>query len=168
MAGIELPSPPVLQNSDNNTAIPNMNSSVPVQNIQTQPVQPQEQQPQNTVPMDDILEASLGEVSNKLTVTFKKTVLIRDYETEVIEATNSVEFDHTLVGIERMFVCAIIEIQMEYTAYVNLASKGLITNSQLKERKKMLEQSLYNIKITADKLLGAGKIDKYLKHNNLI
>jgi hypothetical protein len=117
--------------------------------------------------MNNIMEASLGEVSNKLTVTFKKTVLIRDYETEVIEATNTVEFDHALVGIERMFVTAILEIQMEYTAYVNLTSKGLITQSQLIERKAMLEESLYNIKFKADQILGDGVIDKYLEFKNL-
>lgn len=121
----------------------------------------------NAISMDSIMEASLGEVSNKLTVTFKKTVLIRDYETEVIEATNSVEFEHPLVGIERMFVTAIIEIQMEYTAYINLASKGIITQSQLTERKLMLEQSLYTIKVKADQILGAGVIDKYLEFRNL-
>lgn len=121
----------------------------------------------NAISMDNIMEASLGEVSNKLTVTFKKTVLIRDYETEVIEATNSVEFEHPLVGIERMFVTAIIEIQMEYTAYINLASKGIITQSQLTERKLMLEQSLYTIKVKADQVLGAGVIDKYLEFRNL-
>lgn len=121
----------------------------------------------NTISMDNIMEASLGEVSNKLTVTFKKTVLIRDYETEVIEATNSVEFDHPLVGIERMFVAAILEIQMEYTAYVNLTSKGLITQTQLTQRKTMLEQSLYNIKVKADAILGEGVINKYLEFKNL-
>lgn len=121
----------------------------------------------NAISMDKIMDASLGEVSNKLTVTFKKTVLIRDYETEVIEATNSVEFDHTLSGIERMFVTAIIEIQMEYTAYINLATKGLVTKSQLAERKEMLEQSLYSIKYKADQILGVGIIDKYLNYNNL-
>lgn len=121
----------------------------------------------NAISMDRIMEASLGEVSNKITVTFKKTVLIRDYETEVIEATNSVEFDHPLIGIERMFVTAILEIQMEYTAYVNLASKGIITQSQLTERKTMLEQSLYTIKVKADQILGAGVIDKYLEFKNL-
>ena len=121
----------------------------------------------NAISMDRIMEASLGEVSNKITVTFKKTVLISDYETEVIEATNSVEFDHPLIGIERMFVTAILEIQMEYTAYVNLASKGIITQSQLTERKTMLEQSLYTIKVKADQILGAGVIDKYLEFKNL-
>ncbi len=121
----------------------------------------------NAISMGNIMEASLGEVSNKLTVTFKKTVLIRDYETEVIEATNSVEFDHPLIGIERMFVTAILEIQMEYTAYINLASKGIITQSQLSERKLMLEQSLYTIKVKADQILGVGVIDKYLDFKNL-
>jgi len=165
MAGIELPTPPVLNNADNLSVTPNIQPQAPVQSVQPQtpvqtPVEP-------IVPMDTILDASLGEVSNKITVTFKKTVLIRDYETEVIEATNSVEFDHALVGVERMFVSAIIEIQMEYTAYVNLVSKGLITGSQLKERKRMLEESLYSIKIKADQILGVGKIDKYLNYENL-
>lgn len=120
-----------------------------------------------TIDMNKIMEASLGEVSNELTVTFKKTVLIRDYETEVIEATNKVILDHPLVGIERMFVCAVIEIQMEYTGYISLAAKGLITSSQLLERKKSLEEGLYSIKYKADQLLGPGKIDKYIEHNNL-
>lgn len=121
----------------------------------------------NAISMDRIMEASLGEVSNKITVTFKKTVLIRDYETEVIEATNSVEFDHPLIGIERMFVTAILEIQMEYTAYINLTTKGLITNTQFQQRKEELEQNLYNIKVKADQILGAGVIDKYLEFRNL-
>lgn len=121
----------------------------------------------NAISMDNIMEASLGEVSNELTVTFKKTVLIRQYETEVLEATTSVKFDHPLIGVERMFVAAILEIQMEYTAYINLASKGLVTQSQLTERKLILEQSLFSIKVKADQILGAGVIDKYLDYKNL-
>ncbi|MBO5386786.1 MAG: hypothetical protein J6A59_01400 [Lachnospiraceae bacterium] len=119
------------------------------------------------ISMDSIMDASLGEVSNKITTTFKKTVLIRDYETEVIEATNSVEFDHPLIGIERMFVTAVMEIQMEYTAYVNLMAKGLITQSEFSIRKKSLEEGLYSIKFKADSILGAGVIDKYINHTNL-
>ena len=121
----------------------------------------------NAISMDNIMQASFGEISNDLTVTFKKTVLLRQYETEVIESTSTVKFDNPLVGIERMFVTAIIEIQMEYTAYINLASKGIITQSQLTERKLMLEQSLYTIKVKADQILGAGVIDKYLEFRNL-
>ena len=119
------------------------------------------------ISMDTIMNASLGEVSNKLTVTFKKTVLIRDYETEVIEATNSVEFEQPLVGIERMFVTAVMEIQMEYTAYINLLSKGLITKTEFANRKAALEEGLYSIKFKADQILGTGVIDKYINYNNL-
>ena len=122
---------------------------------------------ENKISMDSIMDASLGEVSNDLTVTFKKTILIRPYETEVLEATNTVKFDHPLIGIERMFVTAILEIQMEYTAYINLTTKGLITNTQFQQRKEELEQNLYNIKVKADQILGAGVIDKYLEFRNL-
>lgn len=119
------------------------------------------------IDMDRIMDASLGEVSNKLEITFKKTVLIRDYETEVIEATSTVEFDHELKGIERMFVAAIIEIQMEYSTYISLASKGIVTKSELALRKQTLEEALYALKYKADILLGAGVIDKYLDGVNL-
>lgn len=122
---------------------------------------------ENKISMDSIMQASFGEVSNELTVTFKKTILLRQYETEVIESTSTVKFDHPLVGIERMFVTAIIEIQMEYTAYINLTTKGLITNTQFMQRKEELEQSLYNIKVKADQILGPGIIDKYLEFKNL-
>lgn len=121
----------------------------------------------NAISMDNIMQASFGEISNDLTVTFKKTVLLRQYETEVIESTSTVKFDHPLIGIERMFVTAILEIQMEYTAYINLTTKGLITNTQFQQRKEELEQNLYNIKVKADQILGAGVIDKYLEFRNL-
>ena len=80
--------PPVLQNSSANVNTQNIGTNVPVQNA----VQPQVQQ-DASIPMDTILDASLGEVSNKLTVTFKKTVLIRDYETEVQELQESFDAD---------------------------------------------------------------------------
>lgn len=119
------------------------------------------------IDMSQVMEASFGEVSDKLTVTFKKTVLIRDYETEVIESTSTIEIDHPLTGIERMFISALLEVQMEYTAYINLASKGLVTNKELNERKSVLEEELYSIKFRADQILGQGVIDKYLEFRGL-
>ena len=115
----------------------------------------------NKISMDDVMQASIGEVSNKLTVTFKKTVLIRDYE------TTSVDLDKPLTGIERMFVSAILQIQMEYTAYINLVSKGIVTKTQFEQRKTALEESLYSIKYKADSILGAGVIDQYIHYKNL-
>lgn len=116
-----------------------------------------------SISMDDVMNASFGEVSNKMTVTFKKTVLVRDYETEVIEATTSLDLDHTVSGIERMFITAVLEIQMEYTVFINLTTKGLVTQKQLVNRKKELEDALNAIKVKADMMLGPGVIDKYIK-----
>lgn len=121
----------------------------------------------NPISMDDVMEASFGEVSNELTVTFKKTVLIRDYETEVIEATNKVILNKALSGIERMFVDAVIEIQMEYTTYCNLAAKGIVTRTELAQRKQMLEDGIRAIKFKADDLLGPGKIDELIDFKDL-
>lgn len=119
------------------------------------------------IDMDKVMQASLGEISNKLEVTFKKTVLIRDYETEVIESTTTIELEHAVSGIERMFITAVLQVQMEYTAYCNLAAKGIVNGTQLMERKKMLEEGLYAIKYKADQVLGEGIIDKYIEYNNL-
>lgn len=121
----------------------------------------------NRISLDVAMNASLGEVSNDLTVTFKKTVLIRSYETEVIEATSTIKLDEQLVGIERMFVTAVLEIQLEYTVYTNLAIKGLVTNTEFINRKAELEEELYTIKSKADSLLGVGKIDRFINFENL-
>ena len=56
------------------------------------------------IPIDDILGAGLDEASSEIVANFKKTVLIRDYETEVIEATSSIKIDHPINGTERMFI----------------------------------------------------------------
>ncbi len=119
------------------------------------------------LPMQKIMGASFGEVSNDLSVTFKKTVLIRDYETEVIEATTTLKLDEPLKGVERMVVAALLEIQMEFTAYSNLFFKGLITESALRQRKKELEQDAYFMKSQADSILGPGKIDRFIDDVNL-
>lgn len=73
----------------------------------------------STLNMDDILNASLGEVSNKLSVTFKKTVLVRSYETEVVEAVTEVNLDQEITGIERMFVTAILKCKWNTWCIVN-------------------------------------------------
>ena len=121
----------------------------------------------NKIDMNQIMGASFGEMSNKLVVNFKKTVLVRDYETEVVEASTTIDLDKNLTGIERMFVTALLEAQMEYTAYCTLATKGFVTNTQLAERKTAIEEGIYALKYKADQLLGAGVIDKYINYDIL-
>lgn len=117
--------------------------------------------------MDNIMDASFGEVANELTVNFKKTVLVRSYETEVIEATTTVKLDEPLKGIERMFVQALLQVQMEYTVYISLVAKGLVTVTDFNERKQCLEQEVNIIKAKADQLLGIGVIDRYIQYIKL-
>lgn len=119
------------------------------------------------LPMRKIMSASFGEVASELTVNFKKTVLIRDYETEVIEASTTLKVEEPLTGVERMFITALLEAQMEFTAYSNLFFKGLVTESALKQRQKELEQEVFFIKHQADTILGEGKVDKYIEDINL-
>ena len=165
-----IPSMPIMPGVQTQQKVQTQQVQQATQQPVEQPVQQTQAQEVKQVPhisMDQILGASLGEVSNKITVTFKKTVLIRDYETEVIEATTSAEFDEALSGIERMFVSAVLEIQMEYMAYTNLLLKGLVTKTAFDQRKSSLEGELMSIKYKADSLLGEGIIDKYINDYKL-
>ncbi len=112
--------------------------------------------------MDNIMKSNIGELSNKVSVTFRKTCYIREYETEVIESSTEIVLDNPVSATERMFISALLEAQMEYTAYVNLANKGLVTSSALAERRKELEQTMNTIKYKAEQLYGVGYLDKYL------
>lgn len=114
--------------------------------------------------INKVMQASFGEVSNTMTVSFKKTVLIRDYETEVIEASTNVTLDKPLTGAERMFITAIMRIQMEYEAYCNLVMKGMVTQKVFDQRKEALADDLLAIKNKAEAVLGKS-LDSYLTLN---
>lgn len=112
--------------------------------------------------MDAIMQASFGEASNILRATFKKTVLIKQYETEVIELESTITLDESVQGAERMFISALMQIQMEYTAYTQLAFKGLITQTELNSRRTQLEESIQVLKDKAESVLGKS-LDKWIK-----
>lgn len=112
--------------------------------------------------LENVLDASLGESNNQLTVSFKKTVLIRDYETEVIEASTNVTIDKPLNGAERTFVTAMLRVQLEYEAYCNLLMKGLVTQTAFNERKSCLEQELNLLKDKVEQITGKS-VDEFIK-----
>lgn len=112
--------------------------------------------------MNRALAASFGEASNTLTVSFKKTILIRDYETEVIESSTSVNIDKSISGAERAFITAIMRVQMEYEAYCNLVMKGMVTQTEFNQRKEALANDLLALKAKAESISGQ-KMDKYLE-----
>ena len=121
----------------------------------------------NVITMDNIMDASFGEVSNTMTVNFKKTVLIRDYETEVIESTTTLTLDKKLTGIERMFIHALLEVQMEYTVYINLLCKGTVTQTAFNQHKSCLEMSVNVIKNKMDSLLGPERAAELIEYTKL-
>ena len=101
----------------------------------------------NTMDMDKIISASLGEVSSNIKATYRKTVNVKQYETEVIEIETNLDMgDVELSGAERMLLSAILQAQLEYTAYCNLAYKGLVTNTELQNRRNQLVNSVMSIK----------------------
>lgn len=110
--------------------------------------------------LNDILSASFGEAKNNIRVSFKKTVLIRDYETEVIEGSCEVEVANEVSGAERVLMLAVAQAQMEYEAYVNLLMKGLVTQQAFDNRIKCLVSEVGAIKAKAEACTGKS-MDKY-------
>lgn len=111
--------------------------------------------------VENLMQSSFGETSSEIRATYKKTVLIRQYETEVIELETTLKVEDNLSGAERMFISAALQVQLEYTAYCQLAFKGLITETELKNRKKELEEGINAIKQKAEAVLKKS-LDKYL------
>lgn len=98
-----------------------------------------------TYNMDDILNASFGESGSTLRATFKKTVLIKPYETEVVELGSVLNVDKPLNGIERTIISALLQAQLEYAGYAELAYKGYITGTEFEQRKKSLVDAVNSL-----------------------
>ncbi len=118
----------------------------------------------STITMESILGSSFGAASETIRATYKKTVLIRQYETEVIELETTLKLDKNITGAERMFISAALQTQLEYTAYCQLAFKGLVTQSDLNSRKSDLLKALDTIKMKAEQVLGKS-LDEYVGIN---
>ena len=98
------------------------------------------------VSMDDIMKATFGEYPNQdteeLNIVFKKTINIKQYESEVMESSVSVKVPKGLTGAERMVILAIMQAQTEYEMYCMLAFKQYISQNDLIERKTTLENGV--------------------------
>lgn len=114
--------------------------------------------------IENIMNTTFGEVSSEIRGSYKKTILVRQYETEVIEVESVLKLETEVSGAERMFISALLQVQLEYTAYCQLAFKGLVTETELKERRKQLEDGAEAIKNKAEQVLGKS-LDKYLSVN---
>lgn len=120
----------------------------------------------NRLDINSILGASFGETSDKLRVVFRKTINVGEYESEVYEISSEVVLDKELSGAERILVTALMQAQIEYQAYCNLGFKGLVTQTELNERKVELENSVTAIKAKAEGVLGKS-LDDYIMFTEL-
>lgn len=115
--------------------------------------------------MEQIMEASFGEASSEVRANYKKVVNVAQYESEVIELGTILDMgERDITGAERVLISAMLQAQLEYSAYCNLAFKGLVTATELDNRKKQLEGSIQAIKNKAEEVLGRD-MDEYFKHS---
>lgn len=108
----------------------------------------------STVDMNKIMGASFGESCETIRATFKKTVNIKQYESEAIELTTTLDVKRPLTGIERMIISAILQAQLEYEAYIQLACKNIVTGIELSDRKYALEKDVNSLMLKAEEILG--------------
>lgn len=115
--------------------------------------------------VDDMLTCRLGETDSKLRVTFKKTVKVREYETEVTEVTNEITVDEEITGMERIFIGEIIKCQSEYLIYIDLYERGTVTKDEYMAKRKVIEETLQTL---LDRAAGVGvDVSKYIKEPKL-
>lgn len=106
------------------------------------------------VDISDIMKASFGETSNIIRSSFKKTIQIKQYETEVFEGSTTLELDKNITGIERMLINAILNGQIEYEIAHQMFVRKAITESEVRAKKENIEKTINDFKQLGEKLLG--------------
>ncbi|MBR1454663.1 MAG: hypothetical protein IJ593_08505, partial [Lachnospiraceae bacterium] len=99
-----------------------------------------------TVDMDKIMQASLGESSSTIRATFKKTVNVRQYETEQYEISSTLDIPGNISGPERELITAVLEAQLEHSAYLNMYGRGFVTGTQYNDRMSQIVTTIKQIK----------------------
>lgn len=95
-----------------------------------------------TYDINNILNARFGEVSNTLSADFKKTILIRNFETEVTDTHASLVLDHAIDGMDRVFISNILQAQLELGCYTSLYFQSRIPLDEYLERKQKIEYEI--------------------------
>ena len=109
--------------------------------------------------MYNILNARFGESSSEITVEFKKTVLIRNYETEVVDLLSTVKLDEAVDGMDRALITCILNAQLELQAYMSLLIRGKVGQTEYDQRKNKILMDVNSMASRYERLTGrsAGK-----------
>lgn len=111
--------------------------------------------------MDSILGAKFGTEASVIEASFRKTIKTKEFETEVVEVRASAEVEPNASGIDRMMTLTLLQGQIEYSAYSNLAFKGLITESELAQRREAIENNVNAVAMKYYNLTGENPMEKY-------
>lgn len=102
----------------------------------------------------DLMKAGFNEEKSTIVARFKKTINIRQYESEVIEMETTLNLDKKISGVERMLIVSFLETQLEYSAYYNLKVKGQIRDEEFNLRSNQLLEVCNNIAVTFEQMTG--------------
>ena len=120
----------------------------------------QTQDSQFGISMDEIMRARFNESTNSVQVNFKKTCLIKAYETEVVEGSATIELNGSMSGIERALAINIIEAQVEQAVNENVLAKGLVTHYEYEQKKNALIETVSKLREQAIALVGEEQVNK--------
>lgn len=112
------------------------------------------------ITMERILATSFNEQGGRLRSTFKKTVSVREFETEVVEMENTLDVPSSVTGAERALISAILRAQVEYAGYRNMCDKGFVTADEMVARVRSIESEITSLKAKAEAVTGQS-MDKY-------
>lgn len=104
--------------------------------------------------MNDILSANLVNVSGNLRAEFKKTVNVRQYESETVTLSVLAQVDESMTGPERLLTSAVLSAQVEYAVLVQLYFKKQISETEFVERRAELENEVQSVLNKAEELEG--------------
>jgi len=92
---------------------------------------------------------AFGENRSKIKAVFRKTVYVKQYETETMEFEVELEFDKPVSEAERNYAVHRLEAQLEAAAFRNAMSKGFVSTHEYNERMmaidKHLNETAYNM-----------------------
>lgn len=98
----------------------------------------------------DLTELKLEDFSavtfpSLMEVTFSRKYPVGDYATECIGLKKQFKIPEGVPDVVTNVIMAIEQAQLEYTAYVNLLSKGIITAEKFATRKSELETTIRSL-----------------------
>lgn len=98
----------------------------------------------NTI--EDLLAIEFTEEKQTVEAVFRKTVYIRQYETEVYECRAEVTLEGSVDGFERNLIVSILRAQLENSVYTDLYIKKIVTKTEY-------DNNVQNILVTINSLI---------------